>query len=100
MFVVALADVHGDTRRLADAAEDLAAADLVLLAGDLTRFGHRADAARVVEAVREANPNVLAVPGNCDYPDVAAYLAEEGISLEARREVRGGVETLEIRGLP
>jgi hypothetical protein len=98
MIVVALSDIHDDIRRLADATHDLAAADLVLLAGDLTRFGHAADAARVVEAVREVNPNVLAVPGNCDYPDVAAYLADEGINLDARREARGGVAFVGLGG--
>lgn len=98
MIVVALSDIHGRTGRLADIAGDLSAADVVLLTGDLTHFGHRDDAARVVDAVRRHNPRILAVPGNCDYPDVAAFLAQEGIGLHARQVVMDGVAFLGVGG--
>ena len=75
-IVVALTDIHGRTGRLAEVADDLAAADVVLLTGDLTHFGGRREAAEVVDAVRAHNPEVLAVAGNCDRPEAAAWLAE------------------------
>ena len=83
MIVVALADLHGDVDQLPRIENALFAADLVLLLGDLTHFGGRSAAERVVRAVREYNPSVLAVHGNCDQPEAAVYLVEAGISLHA-----------------
>ena len=96
MIVVSLTDLHGRTGALPAIADDLARADLVLLTGDLTHFGGREDAARVLDAVRACNRAVLAVAGNCDRPEVAAYLAEEGISLDCRHVVRNGVAFLGV----
>ncbi|MHC5034601.1 MAG: metallophosphoesterase [Planctomycetota bacterium] len=98
MIIVALTDIHGRIERLGDLAEALAEADVVLLTGDLTHFGGRADAARAVEAVRKHTAQVLAVAGNCDHQDVAAYLAEEGISLDCRHVVIDGVAFLGVGG--
>ncbi len=91
MIIVSMTDIHGATARLADVTEDVAAADVVLLTGDLTHFGHREDVRKVLDAVREVNRSVLAVPGNCDHPDVGDYLAEEDVSVDGRHVVRDGV---------
>jgi Icc-related predicted phosphoesterase len=96
MKIVALTDIHGRTERLGDLAGDLAAADLLLLCGDLTNFGREPQAEVVLSAVRSHNPKVLAVPGNCDHPDVAAYLVREGISLHAAHVI---VNELAVLGL-
>lgn len=98
MIIVALADIHDDLERLAAIAEDLSAADVVLLVGDLTNFGRQAGAARVVRAVRQYADRVLAVPGNCDYPDVEAHLSHEGINLHRRSVVVDGVAFLGVEG--
>ncbi len=84
MIIVALSDIHGSTRRLRTISRDLSVADVVLLVGDLTNFGRRRDAARVVGAVREYSEHILAVSGNCDYPDVDTYLTTEGINLHRK----------------
>lgn len=98
MILIALADLHGDVSRLPAFASDLAAADLVLVAGDLTHFGGRSDAARVVDAIRKLNPNLLGVPGNCDPKDVWRYLDGEGISLDGRHVLRDGIAFLGLSG--
>jgi len=59
----------------------LAAADLLLLCGDITHFGHRKEMAAILDLIRAINPSVLAVSGNCDHPDAEAWLAEQGLSL-------------------
>ena len=41
MKILAMADLHGDVSHLERFAEDLEAADVVLLAGDITQFGRR-----------------------------------------------------------
>jgi Icc-related predicted phosphoesterase len=96
MIIIALADLHGQTAPIVALAAELAAA--VVLAGDLTHFGHRAEAAAVVEAVRRYNPTVRAVAGNCDYPDVGIYLREQGIGLDGGHEVIGDVALLGLGG--
>ena len=98
MIVVAITDLHGDAAALRGFADALEAADVVLIAGDLTHFGRRDQAAEVVDAVRRRNPNVLAVPGNCDYPDVTRYLAEEGIGLHGAHRIVDGVAFLGLGG--
>lgn len=98
MVIVAITDLHGRAQNLASLSAHLARADVVVLSGDLTHFGHAADAEPIIEAVRTCNPNVLAVAGNCDHPDVAAYLADEGISLHARHVVRDGAAFLGLGG--
>jgi Icc-related predicted phosphoesterase len=67
---------------LPEIADDLSSADLVLLTGDFTHFGHRAAAGQVVNAVRAFNPNILAVPGNCDHAEAAEFLTDEGLNLD------------------
>ncbi len=97
-MIVALADIHDDLERLGTAAGDLVAADIVLLVGDLTNFGRQAAATRVVRAVRQYNNRVLAVPGNCDYPEVDAYLTQEGINLHRKSRVVDGVAFVGVGG--
>ncbi len=96
--LVLLTDLHQETSGLSGIGRELAEADLVLLAGDLTHFGGRAQAATVVDAVRRHARDVLAVPGNCDDPDVGRYLAEAGIGLDGRHVVREGVAFLGLGG--
>jgi Icc-related predicted phosphoesterase len=87
----AVSDIHERLEWLRPLADDLAAVDWILLLGDLTQFGHAAEARVVVDAFRAVNPNVLAVPGNLDHPDVLAFLEDEGISLHGRHRILGDV---------
>lgn len=98
MIIVALADIHDNLEGLSAASEDLSAADVVLLVGDLTNFGRQDAASRVVRAIRKYSDRVLAVPGNCDYPEVDAYLRGEGINLHRRCVVVEGVAFVGIGG--
>jgi Icc-related predicted phosphoesterase len=98
MIIVALPDIHDDVGRLGTVAEDLSAADLVLLVGDLTNFGRQAAAERIVRAVRKYNSHILAVPGNCDYPEVDAFLTSEGINLHRRSTLIDGIAFLGVGG--
>ena len=91
MRIIALTDIHGRLKYAPALAEELRAADLVLLPGDLTQFGNRDAALEVVETVRNVNPNVLAVVGNCDYPDVAEFFDEQSIGIHASHKIVDGV---------
>lgn len=72
--------------------------DLVLLGGDLTHMGDRALAARLLEPLRRKRMTVRAVCGNCDQPDVDAFLAEEGLALDRRVVTVGEVRLVGLSG--
>ena len=78
VVIIALSDIHSETRHFAAMAEALTAADVVFIAGDITHFGGAAGAREVIEDLRLYNPSILAVPGNCDGRGVQEYLACEG----------------------
>jgi uncharacterized protein len=98
MKIVALTDLHGFAELSNASAELLRNADVVLISGDLTHFGSRTDAAHIIDTFRTHNPCVLAVPGNCDPPDVGAWLTEEGISLDGCHTVVDGVAFAGVGG--
>ena len=91
MKIIALADIHGSTKYLPMISEEISNADLILIAGDITNFGGYAKAAEVIEDFRSFNPNILAVPGNCDSPGVNEYLENENMALHYRSITVGGV---------
>ncbi len=91
MKIVSLSDIHGEIRGIERVSGLLSGADMVILAGDITHFGHGEDAAAVVECVRKYNRNILAVSGNCDHGGVDAYLNKEGINLHGRYVTYDGV---------
>jgi len=90
MNIAVLTDIHGKPEGADAIAADLRAADLVVLPGDLTMFGREADAERVVGAIRKHNDRILAVMGNCDYPEVAEFLSKADQFIHrGHREVNG-----------
>lgn len=91
MRIIALTDIHGRLRYAPAVVEELRNADLVLLPGDLTQFGKRDAALEIVETIRNANPRVLAVMGNCDYPEVTEFLDEQGLCIHARHKMVDGI---------
>jgi Icc-related predicted phosphoesterase len=85
--LVCFGDIHMAFRAIERLGPVLREADCAILTGDLTHFGDPPDAFRVVNAVRQHCPNVLAVTGNLDMPWVIDAFRAEGISLhgEGRR---------------
>ena len=98
MRIVALVDIHGKLGHLESIADELGKADLVLLPGDITMFGHREAAEEIVGAVGRYCDRILAVMGNCDYPEVEAYLEEEGMCLHRRHIVVDGITFVGLGG--
>ena len=98
MIILALADIHGDASKIPRVFEEVKEADVVLLLGDITHFGREEDAGRIVEPILERAPRLLAVPGNCDYPEVADHLERQKLSIHRRCEVLGGTGFLGVGG--
>jgi len=91
MVILGLSDIHGDITGLSGLAEKVGQVDLVLVSGDLTNFGGRAEAARVIGEIRRYFPDVLAVAGNCDEKVVEDYLRKEGLSLHGQTRFIQGI---------
>ena len=91
MKIIALTDIHGHLEYLPQIAPQLAAADLVLIAGDITTFGGEPLAHKIVSSLEIHNPNILAVHGNCDRESVEEYLHLCEIALDGRCRTVNGV---------
>jgi Icc-related predicted phosphoesterase len=90
MIIITLTDIHAHIGAISKLGKQLRSADLVLLSGDITHFGHKKEMAGIIGLIRSFNPSVYAVSGNCDYPDAEEFLTEENISLNAvSREFQG-----------
>jgi uncharacterized protein len=92
VILLALSDIHSKTDSLRKIAADIAAADAVLLAGDITDFGGAAEMSAVLDEVQAYGKPVFAVAGNCDRPEAAAALAKTKCSLD-------GV-VVNVKGIP
>jgi Icc-related predicted phosphoesterase len=91
MKIVSFGDVHMAIAQMRKISVELASADLIILSGDLTNFGGRADAAQVVQAARAYCRQVLALPGNVDQPEVLDFLQAEQVSLHRERRQLDGL---------
>ncbi len=84
MKIIGVTDIHGSISAIERMTGILCEADLVLFAGDITHFGREAEAEQVMSFVVPKVSRCLAVSGNCDFPEVDAFLDRRGINLHAR----------------
>lgn len=98
MKILALTDIHAKTASLKSIADDLAAADAVLAAGDITHFGGREAMLSILDEIKEYSPLLYAVPGNCDRPEAVAALAETGMGIEGKIADVNGIPVAGIGG--
>jgi Icc-related predicted phosphoesterase len=83
MRIIAFGDIHMEIGA-AGRIKGIRSADYIIITGDITNFGYRGDAKNVLDNLSTVNPNILAVAGNLDQPDVASYLEEAEMSLHGR----------------
>jgi hypothetical protein len=92
MIIITLTDIHARTGAISALGNQIRSADLVILSGDITHFGHKKEMAGMIGLVRSFNPSVYAVSGNCDYPDAGEFLTDENICLNGlSKEFKGYV---------
>lgn len=91
MKIVSFGDVHMATANLARMGAVLRDTDLIIVSGDLTNFGGPDEAGKVIDAVRGACADVLALPGNLDQREVIPMLEREGIALHGKGVIRDGI---------
>ncbi len=83
MRIIGFGDIHMSTGTLSNIV-DIDKADLLILNGDLTNYGTRKDAKRVLDEVLSYNPQVIAQLGNLDNYDIHDYLEELEINLHGQ----------------
>lgn len=91
MKILAVADIHGFTSVLPVMSQHFQKADLIILTGDITDFGRERAAQQIISKFRKFERKIIAVPGNCDYPDVSHYLDQERINIEGSLKTIEGV---------
>lgn len=98
MELLCISDLHGRLETMDKIKREGSRADLLIVAGDITNFGKRKTAELVLKELLEVNQNLLAVPGNCDTPEVNDVLEELGLSLHAKGRVIGGTGFFGVGG--
>jgi uncharacterized protein len=84
MKIIALSDLHNATQYFEPLAEIMAAADLILLVGDITNKGNFENISGVINGIRKHNKSILAISGNWDGQEVSDYLEKEEISIHRK----------------
>jgi uncharacterized protein len=86
LSMIALPDIHSVFEQIHQIKKQLAEVDVVLLVGDMTN-GRRQDLVKLIDLIKQSNPEILAVGGNHDDHQMDAYLEEAGLSIHGRYRI-------------
>lgn len=98
MLITLLSDIHGHIDSVEQISDELKLSDLVILSGDITHFGRENEAKQVIVKIAKYQSNIIAITGNCDYPEVEYYLSKEGISIHLKSAIYGGIGFVGVGG--
>ncbi len=98
MIIIGLTDIHGDISRIEQISDDLSAADLVIIGGDITNFGREKEAMDVINAIRKNTSSILAISGNCDYKQVYDCIEKEDLNIHGKGIVINDVGFIGVGG--
>lgn len=82
MKFLILSDMHGDTAKVEQLAEQFAEADSVLFGGDFTKFGAPDTGKPALETLIKKHESIFAVIGNCDDIEMLDDIEKADISVE------------------
>ncbi len=98
MKILAITDIHGEYHILQKISNDIKQSLLVILSGDITHFGYRPDAEKIITYIENINSNIIAVAGNCDHLEVEDLLIEKQYSVNKIIVRKNGLNFLGISG--
>ncbi len=87
MKIIGLPDIHGDINKINRLKNLISEVDLVILAGDITNFGHRAEMQEMIDLVKGYNQCCITVPGNCDYQETEEVMNETETNLNGKNRI-------------
>ncbi len=99
MKILLLSDIHSQIDLIANICEDLSHSELVIISGDITNFGGKAQTREVIELIEKYNSNILAVGGNCDLKESIMYLESKNISLHNKLVSKDGFNFVGTSGV-
>ena len=97
MRIIAFGDAHMELGNAGNI-PGIEAADCIIVTGDITNYGSREDAKKVLDQLLAINSNVLGLHGNLDQPEVGTYLEELGLSLHGRGRLLNGIGLVGLGG--
>ncbi len=99
MKIIALPDLHGNTRNIDKIGAQLEVADLVLLPGDVTN-GRLDELDRVLDALTPFVPfeKLWAIPGNMDSAKIVSQMNEARVGLHPRNTLIDGMTLIGVGG--
>jgi len=95
--IIAFGDVHMELGNVGNI-PGIETADYIIITGDITNYGPREDAKKVLDRLLAINSNVLGLHGNLDQPEVGTYLEDLGLSLHGRGRVINGIGMIGLGG--
>ncbi len=98
MKIAGITDIHGDLTYLKKAETYIRNADIVFISGDITHFGGVPEASAILGRISEINSRIYAVSGNCDSPEIEAYLKKEGMHPEGK-SIKDGDRSVSVSGM-
>ena len=84
MRILCITDIHSEVGRFEKILANEPRADLLIIGGDFTNFGKPPEVDHILNLAQAHTPQVLAVAGNCDSPEIDQLLIERGVSLHKR----------------
>ena len=84
MRLLCITDIHSEVGRFEKILANEPPADLLIIGGDFTNFGKPPEVDHILDLAQAHTPQVLAVAGNCDSPEIDQLLLERGVSLHTR----------------
>ena len=99
MRIIALSDLHGQGKYFNYLREDLEQADLLTIAGDLSKDGQQESVAQILKEIQlYYNNTIVAVHGNWDKNEVLVFLKNKGFSLHAEGRIIHGLGFFGVGG--
>lgn len=89
--IIVLADIHDNCTIVHSLRTQIQAADLVILAGDMTTFGNESDVHDVIEALDVEHDKIIGVFGNMDPRAVIDYFETGNYSLHGKAKIVNGI---------
>ena len=100
MRLLCITDIHGNRNKFEAILNREKQPDWLIIGGDFTDFGPLSEARALLDLARLYCPNVLAVAGNCDSPEIDAMLHAQGVSLHRRGVAVDGIGFFGLSAMP
>jgi len=84
MHLLCITDIHSEVSRFEKILANEPKADVLIIGGDFTNFGKPPEVDHILNLAQAHTPQVLAVAGNCDSPEIDQLLLDRGVSLHTR----------------